>query len=144
MTDKEFYRTTEAIQELMQELNTFVNSGKDIAFIKPVLQHITQMVHMVNTSTPFTSKCDVWVATMGRTMGADLRIRQRVTTVLPEETDEQDTECNCNCNKDSGKTCKQTNNENMYRRYTAKKCVKADIKTHKTPIRNKPIGDNHE
>lgn len=139
MTDKEFYKTNEAIQELMEELNTFVNSEKDIAFIKPVLQHITEMIHMINTSTPFTSKCDVWVATMGRTMGANLRIRQRVTTVLPEETDEQDTECNCNCNNDPEKTYKQACMDNdIYRRYTAKKRVK------NTKTRKIPIGDNHE
>ena len=143
MTDKEFFTTNESIQELMQELNTFVNSGKDIAFIKPVLQHITQMVHMINTSTPFTSKCDVWVATMGRTMGADLRIRQRVTTVLSEETDESTdehaTECNCNCNKDPERTYQQACADNRrYRRYTAAKNVKS------TKTRRIPIGDNHE
>ena len=143
MTDKEFYKTNEAIQELMEELNTFVNSENDITFINPVLRHITQMIHMINTSTPFTSKCEVWVATIGRTMGATLRIRQRVTTALPEETEEtdvQDTECNCNCNNDPEKTYKQACMDNdLYRRYTAKKCVKKTVKTRKIPI-----GDNHE
>lgn len=131
MTDKELCTSVESIQELMKELNTFVNSEKNPDFVKTVLLHIKEMVHLINTETPFTSNCNIWIGSVGRIMGAELDIKHEVTTVLPEKTDDDSTdECEC-CNNDPDRTYKQACADNrMYRRYTAKK----NVKTRKIPI----------